>query len=488
MLKITTTSSFDFGMPAASLVGTWSRGVDRDALTKRAAVLTQEIRSLRGEPGHSFIHLISMGAMESTGSNRNGDSWNEKAGEYKLEAPAPGIPAIIMLDGGLTKYHHTFKKSGHVFKHHRNQDPSLAIGEIAYEAYNPEMHRGELIIKVANDHPDWKYELEKLAQGNDIAFSMSARVPYDLCNVCGHRSRTRAEYCPHAADHLTEIMKSGHQISVINDAPHFFDISKVAKPADRIAWSLQKVAASDPVVSGAELAERAGLTFPKAASWLGSPAAKWQKLAATVKKLAAIEKQIEGLAKGQDNAHLRSTLQGLPTSDLDDENIGKLRSVKLEEALSALSDAQICLSVRDFLRLVLGPSKSGPIQGLLSPVKDRLPGAFSRLLEGDGEPDAPDYGTEPVAVPRAIKELVQQLVGDHSLATGPAVRRIRIMVIRGAPATGPRHSEKRAAVLPQPEADRLAEEYVRYQLAFASRCPPDSLGCELTVFRNYATV
>lgn len=182
MIKVIPSDSFDFGMPAASLLDVWSRGVDASYLQKRAAVLTREIEDIKPEAGHSFIHLISLGAYDYTGSNKNSDSWLEKAGSVDIPEPKDGRTKKVELGGGLMETHSTFK-SGHVFKHHLNGHPNKAIGKIAAEAYNPTMHRGELVIKVENDHPDWKDELQKLANGRDIPFSMACFPPGTLVQL-----------------------------------------------------------------------------------------------------------------------------------------------------------------------------------------------------------------------------------------------------------------------------------------------------------------
>jgi hypothetical protein len=174
MIKVIGTDSFNFDAPAASLVDVHSRGVDKTWMTKRAAVLVEEIKSIKPEAGHSYIHLISLGAGEFTGANRNGDWFNEKAGEYEFSDPKPGKDKIIKLAGGLEEYHPTFMR-GHVFKHHKNTDPKQNIGEIKAAAYNPEMHRGELIIKVPHGQ-EWDSDLQKMANGTSPAFSMACKV------------------------------------------------------------------------------------------------------------------------------------------------------------------------------------------------------------------------------------------------------------------------------------------------------------------------
>ena len=87
MIKTIFSDSFDFGVPAVSLVEVWSRGLDRGWMKKRAAVLTREIAEIKPEPGHQFIHLISRGAQEHYGSNRNGDGFNEKRSSFEFPFP-----------------------------------------------------------------------------------------------------------------------------------------------------------------------------------------------------------------------------------------------------------------------------------------------------------------------------------------------------------------------------------------------------------------
>jgi hypothetical protein len=318
----------------------------------------------------------------------------------------------------------------------------------------------------------------------------NCKVAYDICSYCGNRARTRREYCDHLLNSMTDMTKSGHAVFAINDEPNFFDISKVARPADRIAWSLRKVAAYELApIGGAALAEEFGLTEPSAALTKSSLAASRQKLAA-VEKLSAIEKKVDSVARGEDNPHLKSLLGGLPEGDLPDGEMKKLKGAKLPSALSGLADAKICLSVKDFMRLVMGSSMDeDTISDLLPSVKGRLPGIFSRAKDsGESDELASDgaYDAEPTAIPRQIKEMLGSVMGDHSMAEEPVLRRIRIMIIRG----GPKHkletsSEKSAAVSPQ--AEQIAREYAKYQLAFVSGAD-QSLTNELTVLRNFARV
>jgi hypothetical protein len=484
MLKIIQSGSFDFGMAPLSLMDIWSRGPDRDFMRKRAAVLSREIGDIRPIPGHSFLHLISMGSHEYFGGNRNGDTFNEKSAELKIPEPKKGTPPIVKLAGGLIEYHPTFVKSGgHVFKHHKNSDPKLSIGQVVAEAYNPEMHRGELVIKVANDHPDWKHELDGLAKGKDIPFSMSCKIAKDLCSYCGNRSRSRMEYCDHLRNHMSEILKSGHQVLAFNDDPLFFDISKVLKPADRIAFSLRKVASALVVKSGAELAEEEGLMFP---AWMSEsdavPLSKHaQRKLAVARKLAEIEKVVDGFARGEDNTHLRTACMGCP-EDLPPRELERLKKAKLFEALEGLGSAQICLSLRDFLQLVMD-SDVGKIKEDVDGAEAMLPDLFTRLQDrGELSECAGDssYDSTGGAVPGFVKDIIGRLVGSHSLSSEPVKRRITIAIIRGGSLP-----EKRAGYVGQSKrADYLAKEYAKYLLSFGLHAERNEEGRELTVLRN----
>jgi len=480
MIKTILSDSFDFGVPAVSLVEVWSRGLDRGWMKKRAAVLTREIADIKPEPGHQFIHLISLGSMEHFGSNRNGDGFNEKSAEFEFPYPKKGSASSVTLGGGLIEFHPTFTKHGKVYKHHKNDRPDLSIGDIVAEAYNPEMKRGELIIKVP-ENDEWMPHLKKLASGGDIPFSMSTRVPYDLCSLCGNRARNRSEYCGHLKDHMTEIVKSGHQIFAINDKPTFFDISRVFKPADRIAYSLRKVASVQTYPGGAQLAEELGVRVPHHVLEALDP--RMAKKLASAKKLAEIEKKIDSLASGDQNNHLKSLLPGCPRGQIPGSAMEALRDVKLGTALRGLSDAKICLSLEDFIRLVMG-EMTEPMAEEVSGAVRGLPGLFGRLLaDGEAEECAEDASYDPpfTAVPQRLKEVLRSISNAFSMDESPVQRRMKITIIRGEV---PRIAQTKTAAVCAPKS-HLLTEYAAYQLSFAQSAGDDVLIQGLTALRNY---
>lgn len=480
MIKTILSGSFDFGMPSVSLVEVWSRGLDQGWMRKRAAVLTKEIGDIKPEPGHQFIHLISMGAMDHYGANRNGDGFNEKRATFEFPFPGKGVPKSVELGGGLIQYHPTFLKHAKVYRHHKNDNPELSIGDVVAEAYNPEMKRGELIIKVP-ENDEWMAHLEKLASGGDLAFSMSCRVPYDICSTCGNRAKNRAEYCDHLKNHMTEITKTGHQVFAINDEPTFFDISRVFKPADRIAFSLRKVASCE-VKSGAQIAEELGVKIPDRV--FEDLAPKMAAKLAAARKFAAIEKEIDSLASGGNNSHLKSMLPACPCGSLPAGAMEALRDVKLGTALRGLADAKICLSLEDFIKLVMG-EKADSLASEVTGLRSALPGMFGRLLDsGEAEECAANdsYDSPNTAIPQRLKEVLRSVSNAFSMDDNPVQGRMKITIIRGTiPGLG---RIKSAAV--SASKSHLLTEYAAYQLSFAQSAGDDELVHGLTVLRNHA--
>lgn len=471
----------------ARLVDVHSRGIDKDWMVKRAAVLTKEISGIRPEKGHSFIHAISMGCMEAYGANRNGDGFNEKSAKYELPEPEKGRSKFITLDGGLHQYHKTFTKYAKIYKDHCNKDPELASGEIVAEAYNPEMRRGELLIKVQDEK--WAPELEKSAQGEDIPFSMSCRVPYDICSACGHQAPNRKEYCDHLKNEMTQVKSGGHQVFAINDRPTFFDFSGVFRPADRIAYGLRKVASEGVMpaefIPSAQLAELWGISAPRSVLLDGSPRPVQEKLAA-MDRLAALEKQIEATGSFV-NPEVDAAASCAP---LPSGTISQLRSCDLNDLTGALAQAKICLPIKDFYRLILG-GKYDSVAGDVDSAESMLPGIFSRMLKsGDGVEDVTGLKTyDPAAglLPKRIRDLVSGLIPDMSFGEEPVGRRVQITIIRGG--GPPRTAVKTASEASiSKAASYLAKQYVAYQLAFSRALggEGDGIAEGLMIRRNYA--
>ena len=475
MIKVIPSGSYSFDEPITRLMEVHSGGVENKWFQKTAAVLTKEISELRARPDYSYLHVISLGAHEKTGANRNGDTWCSRAGyPFELPDPAPGSPKIYKTAAGLDTLHDTFL-TGKVYHHHANSDTSLAIGDIKCAAWNFPMGRGELVLEVKNSHPVWADALQKLASGGDLSFSMAWKEKFDTCSNCGHQAASRASYCDCLKHDLSTITKSGNLVCAINDDPQgrFFDDSLVYKCADRICYALRKVASVgiSPVIGGAELAERLGLEKPVI---LGRGPLYQRKLA-MAHKLSEMEKKIEGVARSKDNEHLSTLAKGVPSSDMEDADIKTLKGGNLESVLKGLNEAKILLSVHDFLSLLGGKEEHA------DEVKDALPGVFGRLLSG-GDLDEgiaeKSYDGDDGPIPHSIRELIGKLTGSHSLAAGPVQRRMTITIIRG----NKKPLEEKVAQLSLQKmastsavAEALAREYAIYKIAFATAANDESI-------------
>jgi hypothetical protein len=241
IVKLITTDSYDFGDPSTSLVPVHRRGVDSNWMTKTASQsdLAKAISEVKPIAGKTIIHVIALGDEERYGANRNGDAFSRK----------DNVTA-----------HKTFKDIGTVFKHHKHNDPSLSVGDVLATSHNDLMDRIELLL--ALDNKKCEKEVNALNSGKDVPLSMGSSQEYDICSVCGHKAPEAKDHCEHVKNNLGEVLKDGSVVYMKNPNPKYFDISLVWKPADRIAYTLKKVASASRVIGGHELAKEAGLVYP----------------------------------------------------------------------------------------------------------------------------------------------------------------------------------------------------------------------------------
>ena len=185
---------------------------------------------LKKDPNKAYIHVIAMTDSTRYGCNNNGD---------------------YFYGDDLRKYHPNFVKNAHIYLHHVNKDPKKSIGKPIYSFYNENMHRVELVLEVDKKNPMAAGIITKLKNGESTYVSMGVSVQKDICSICNHESRTRAEYCIHLKTQMGKILKDGRQVYAINPAPlNFFDISVVSRPADKTAWTLEKAASMNKQSQG----------------------------------------------------------------------------------------------------------------------------------------------------------------------------------------------------------------------------------------------
>ena len=347
-----------------------------------------------------------------------------------------------MKYGGVYREHHNSKKGG------------ISQGDVVLEAYNPAMHRGELVVKLDNNK--WTSALNKLASGKSVFWSMGCGVPYDICSGCGHQASTRETYCDHLLYNKLGIAKEGHQIFAINDMPHFHDISEVTVPADRIAFALSKVA------SAAHLPD---IDMPP----LYLPLAVIDKIGTgleaahhrTFAKLAELEKRVlaQGLTPGESDLS-----EAFQAARVDDDTIKELQKYPIGDVMACLQKRKIMLPPKEFTRVVLKKPEC-EISGL-NELPCAVKGIFSELADGGDTEAASDASYVPMDANHwtGLEEAADRIQEPLSVEDEPVHRRIVTMTIRG----GPPH-QKRASMFVTPtmsaESRVLAREYAKYQIS-----------------------
>lgn len=487
-VKTVLPSSFNYGsgMPLASLVDVHSHGVDSDWMRKSAAAGVFKDADIVPEKGSAYVHLIAMGDGEHYGANRNADRFDKESHYIDIPHPKHGTPNRVLINKGNKETYDTFEKYAHVYLNHVNKDPKKAEGDVVKAAHNDDMARVELIIKVPEDK--WHDDLEKLASGGDVAFSMSCTVPYDVCSYCGNKAANRSKYCEHAKYNMGSITKEGSEICVVNDHMRYFDISKVVVPADRIAFGLLK-AASTGIVSGSELAEQLNIVAPE--DIMATPATI-DKLA-MIRKLSEIEKEIEATAEGDSpiNSCAQSFDKDVFSKDVQDDDMRTLTGVSradIPSVLGSLADAKITLSLQDFFKLVMG-NKFEALAPHMDSAQNMLPGIFSRM--GDG-PCKMTSGMGEMElgeglVPRKVRDIIQELIPSSSMDSEPTQRRMTVKILRGGSPAKIIKASNHDILMGTADlvAERLAAVYAMYKVSYCQRVGNNEDIWTKAVLHNY---
>ncbi len=238
------------------------------SLVKTASTEIQQFwDSMQPDENSSFLWVIGVSALEYYGCNNNGDAFHEEA----LKAAHPG-----------------FVSDAHVFLQHVNRDPAKSIGRPVFSWYNEPMHRIELILKIDKQNPASADIVRRIRESEPVFVSMGCKVDYDVCSICGNKAKTRADYCDHLRFNMRKILPDGKQVYAINPNPHFFDISIVRKPADPMAFTLDKRASE-------KCASFDYLEAPTSAE-LGERLEDFSAKRDALNKFANIVKRVEGQA------------------------------------------------------------------------------------------------------------------------------------------------------------------------------------------------
>jgi hypothetical protein len=274
--------------------------------------LDSYVKNLKPEDGKTYVLINAMGDMEHYGSNRNGDAFPEEA---------------------LKKYHKTFEKLGHAYKHHKNKDSTRSYGKVKFSHYNPDMHRVELVVELDKSKPEVEEIINQIEKGNYPPTSMGVKLPHDECSVCHNKSKTTNDYCNHLKYEMNKVYSDGRKVAALNrDDLKFFDISFVRIPADKTSGVMAKLASINTTVSSVDIAQ--------------------EILKDAGVKEADLIKEIEGNIKGvnDDPRRLISTSQmEMPVKELHEI----LQHYSLAELLSTLIGLRIMPTKKDFQRMVI---------------------------------------------------------------------------------------------------------------------------------------
>jgi len=403
---------------------------DDDKMTKMASdVVTREDIQAHKPPSNMFgVHLISMGAEETYGENRNGDSFS--------------------IDS-LKSHHPSFEKFAHVYREHKNRDPhTQGIGIVKLARYNPDMQRGELIIHVDKDKaPDM---FKKAKAGKELSFSMACRLPYDQCSVCDNKAKTQAKYCGHLKNKLTQYVPEFQKYAYSRNEKDvkFFDISEVGRRADRIATYLgysfndddllSKAASETTVIGGAAWAEhQLGLEVAEFTPWEDM----------TLEKLAAAAEFYKHASP-----EIQENLDKMTPSPLGKDAVDTLANTDFRSVAGELCKKSMLLDFPTFASLVTSKSNEelSKEAGFASILED-LPELLKKIVGQQGcgcgqeaaDAVAPDScGTSFSPDKDSIDKLMRDVGGELGMSPEESQgRAIHVTIVKKASVVEPQQSE-----------------------------------------------
>ena len=356
-----------------TLLDAESEGLEKAAAADEVMDFT---KNMEKKPGKFYLHINAMGAGEYYGANRNGDYFPEE---------------------NLLQWYKTFETSpAHVFRHHVNKDPSIAIGKVIYSYYNPRMHRVELVAEVDDELA--AAEKSAIEAGRFPMTSMACHTPYDVCSICGNKASTRAMYCQHLNSQLGQTLPDGRKVMSLNVGPlKFFDISMVIRPADVTSSVLQKVAseANIPVIGSAETAELEGIRY-------GSEKQASIKKTAT-EKVADLIKEIPGEIQDS-NESLEAILRSV--QDPEDIVLETMKQYPMQDIISTFAHLGINPSLKFLIKIIAGKQ--------IGQREDEIAEAALEALSTHGVESIPDEAADlvpEITTPEPNPYLIRLLSG-----------------------------------------------------------------------------
>lgn len=434
------TTAADTGCRPMEIMELSRRGLDRGWLKKRGSILDEKIRRLTPRDGQTAIYMVPISGMEVAGSNRNGDYWPSTSRKVKIVDAKDPDSEVVKIKRGLKERYPTFESHARMYREHKNDDPDKASGDIVEVAFNEPMGRVECIAFVDDDV--WEDDLHRLASNDNIGVSMSARVPHDICNVCGNKASRRSDYCVHARHHMNAILSDGTQVGVINESPTFFDISGVRLNADRLGFALSKLPVCGEKAAGSKDLRRRKKVL--------------RKLAEMEKKITTDEAKCVGRV-------VDPRLQ----PEIGDMTITIMKSYDPRMVGSVLKEKDIMLGPKQFLQLV-GDSSEMEADRMVDGMKEILPGIFQTMLEDmGGRISSVIEPLESATLPCGLSAAVDRIKPDFSIAEEDVDRRLKKSI-----ETFEEPPEITVKVVREKEAssggaEEIAREYGRYLLSLA---------------------
>lgn len=363
------------------------------------------------------VLVSALGALEYYGPNNNGDGFEEAALMH-----APPDWSSLSLDemrrvAKTWPYGYPTFLNAYPYKHHVNKDPAKAFGKVEIASWNPIMHRVELIVYLDRALCEKQGAIDvydRISQGEYPSTSMGCKVPYDVCSICGNKSKTRNDYCEHAQYMMGKILPDGRKVFVYNPHPRFFDISFVFIGADktsRVLARLPEETTSDPISdfltsapkTSVTIIRRRSISLPGDLEKLGSLNRISEKNASH-KKLSQLIKEItvSGFAKRL-LPRIERSEPYFPPSLLD----FLARRHSMNTCCSTLGSLGMILKPREFQRIVL--VKIG--EDAWANELDKRNVVFAPSEEVEEE-----IGIEPRFVEESLIDKLQPYVEDRSAA------------------------------------------------------------------------
>ena len=339
------------------------------------------------------------------------------------------------------------------------------------------LHDNRMLLRVQRSvHEYNELDVFNLSVAEDETYIAASAIAHN-CSGCGNQARTRDDYCTGSTckyggckDNLTKVAQDGHILHVDNPTPTWFDMSKVYRPADRIAYGgncsdyWDKAASAEDFMPGAELAQALGVTAPLNVILGQDQPHHWSMAVEGQIKLAYGLAELEQRGHGQNRERMRAftaSVQPELTHDMI-SILGIPGTEKSAEALGALAEKKILLPLRDFARWMGKSAMADQAEAL-------LPRIFGHLVEQGRLENQLTHNR--FAISEKTASLVQRtlagnLVANFGLSHDAVSTRAMRSSSRMTPTPNPKSTfwnEKTAADCP--EAATLAEEYALYKLA-----------------------